>query len=688
MLNFQAALLNVNFEADYKNVLRFDNREAQENYFNCASLFVNAPSINFNASNLFETVIDYTLPEGESITELLSKNYCIIKDNSSTKTYNYYYYFITNAYQNSGTQIRLELELDVFNTYYIDVEFTDCQILRAHLNRWVDNGNGTISFDSTMNSPLFERENIKANGLRTTTRSFLNLYNYSISNTAAANWLNENIVCWQYIFVAPKIDSTDEQGNPTSSGYTLPLGNGSLGNKAVFFDQTYLRTGADNSATIGTGLTAIAIPVFKGNKKIVCKIGNYTLQVQGNALYYFTKQNEGYSYIYTTKASAMPPFFNLPSSFTYKITDNGNELDITCNDWQRSTSIGGNLTYGLDFGPKAGLQAGTKLKAITDLSISNNRYIGAFYVAAQDPAIKVTYKNAGRIRTYDKSFIAQDTLPNLPDYEPKLLNSDYYNLKIGTPTSSFDYDVQKLRQSDIEIYYTEPLTPDITKTYTRYAGQAQSIYLPLTSQNFTGDVSSNDTSLIQTTSQYQSMLANNKNYFLQNSINRATSLIGAGVGVAANIAQQNYGTAVLGGIGGIMQAATNKINEGLTVDNMRSAPASIQNARGNALLEIAAYKLGPVVEEQNITLNEMYLINDYLSQYGYSYNRVGNIKDFDNIRSRYNYVQALLQEVKGVNISRKVHETLTKAFERGVRFWNKDDFSYKYQNYENWLKEG
>lgn len=695
MLNFQAALLNVNFENDYKNVLRFDNREAQESYFNCASLFLTAPNINFKASNLFETTIDYTINENESINELLSKNYCIIKDNSPNKTYTYYYYFIKNSYQNSGTQIRIELELDIFNTYYIDLEFTDCQILRAHLNRFIDNGDGTVSFDGTPQSKLFEREPLKELPQRTISRTKLNIYTNLVPSTTVANWLNNNVICWKYIYLA------------SSTNYkTTNLANENIEKPLT---STYLR-GNDidgNTQGLNTYLTAMCVPVLRSGVSITIKMTartgpgtipsakSFTFNVLSDVESFINK-NSGFSYIYATKLSPVPPFDSafFDSNVTYSAGSTSLEITIpSASGWSDLSNYNDSTSAFEYWGDLFKNNCGTHIKTISASGIANTFGV-MFYVQSQQSTLTLPYTINNFERTFNKSIFTPSLVHNIK-FNPKLYSSDFKSLDIGTQVSKFNYDIQKLNDNELQINYTEPLVPDITKSYTRYSGKDNSVYLPLTSANYTGDVGSNDTSLIQVTSQYQQMLANNKNYFLQNSLNRninfSKGIVNNALGGIGNGLSGNWG-GVASNISGLAFAGVDmwasQQQEAYTVDNMKSAPQSITNAQGNAPFNFIVSGIGIYAEEQSALQNELEAADEFMLQYGYTVNRLGNIKDYDNIRTNYNYLQAELQEIKGVNISNIVRNKFVAIFQRGVRLWNNDSYSFKFENYENWLKEG
>lgn len=658
MLNYQAALINVPFDIDCRNVLRFDNREAQENYFQVASLFLNAQQINFNAGSLLETSIIYNKGQAESLTDLLSKNYCIIKDNSPEATLKYYYYYVKNIMQDSASQVKVLLELDIFQTYYIDLEFTNCEIIRANLNRFIPNEDGTISFNGETNSPLFTREKIKDASKRLISRQKINIYtNLNIPNNIQ-QWLYDNVLGWVYFYFDP------------NHGFNIVNEDGSVGENIKFIST---KTTTLEGGIIDTRLCAACVPLLKEGSRFTVTNGLGTFGINISSLDRFLNANNQAAYIYAMKISACPPFNNLAqTNNTWTISTDGKTLALS-GQWISNTSL--TVNYGWDYS-----------KGYLHTKIINRKYPGngaIFYCEKQAPYIELNVSTTCQY-TFNKSDII-GSIKN-PKFNPKLLNSDYYGVNIGIENSTFEYDAQKLNTQNIDILYSEPLSPDITKIYIRYKGNNNGIYKNVSSESWVGDVSNNDTSLVLVTDKYQEMLANNKNFYLQNTINRVSGAAQGIMGTGINIAAGNYGAAVSSGVGAIGGFVTSLINEQLTVDNMRSAPSSVQNAKGNILLNAMCTGIGPYLEQYEILDTEKIMINDYLVQYGFSYNKLGNIKDFDNIRKYHNYIEADIQETTGINISRAVHDKFKSAFKNGVRFWNTDSFSYENENYERWLE--
>lgn len=663
MVNFQAVLINTKFDIDCRNVLRFDTREAQESYFDVASLFLTAQSVNFNAGSLIETTIIYRAKDTESVNDLLSKNYCIIKDNSTNATLKYYYYFVKNIIQDSGNQLKVWLELDIFQTYYIDMTFTDCEILKAHLNRFVDNGDDTVSFDGRVESKLFEREEVQNVSKRLKSRKKVSLYqNITNMTQSVQEWIDENVLCWVYVY----LDS--------SHGFDIIQADGSTAG-GIRFLETKIHT-IGNNGSISTKLTAACVPILKSGKNfridatVTFPQTTYSIFIGQNVLERFMNNNDGSSFIYSMKISANHPFYNLNNSTTWTISGDGNTL-----------TLGGNFTInqGTGFSLGRDYSNGDTHVKMTDYQAG----WGLIYVEDQQASIEASFSTSFQY-TFNKNEIVGAQKNS--KFNPKLLSSDFASVNVGNENSNFEYDAQKLNKNNLKALYSEPLAADITKTYIRYEGEENAIYNEETSKNFTGDVNSNDTSLVQVTTAYQNMLANNKNYFLQNTINRGLDVGKGLISTGFNIATGNIFGAISSGIGSIVSPVADLIKQKLTIDNMKAAPSAIQNAKGNILLNLMSSELGLIVEEYEILPNEKEIINDFMCQFGFTVNQIGNIKDFDNIRKFYNYVKAEIQETGGINISKTVHDKFKEFFARGVRFWNNDNFSYAQENYERWLE--
>lgn len=674
-LRFQIALTNVSFDENYENVLRFETREEQEEFFDVSTLFSNAINVNFVARNLVDTQAFFRMPTGTSLVDMLTKNYAIVYDTQDDR---YLYYFIKRIAQDDSNQVQLNLTLDVFQTFYIDTTFSDCLIERANLNRFIDSGDNTISFDGTLNSKLFEREPIKNVAQHLSARHEISVNTNSNDELQNATddvlaWLDEHVLAWVYYFVDATHSFVTYESQPTTTT-TLPAG--AIGHFSVHT--------SDGVMSMPVGV--IAYPIMKTGSSMtmnaIDRTGTTIATMQVSGVQDFLDLNGGASYVWGAKVSQVSPLrFYETGTSTIEYSIDGNNLTITA---------------------KYDYENGVFRNTVTNnQNIKLIRYYANycfFSPLIQTPTITSSL-NLDKKFNFSKNELIGAIKQTR--FNPKLLSSDFYSLRIKADNTSdgFDYDLQKLNHNNLVIERTEVVTPDISRIYARIQGTEGTCYLPDTSSNYTGDVAQNDASLILASSAYQTMIANNKNYFLQNSINRwtnlGTSALASGAAIATGAATGNV-IGIVGGALGVAKTgvdlAKSFVNENLTVDNLKNAPGSIRNAQGNIMLSFSVAPIKTFVEEYDALPNELQIANDYMDAYGFTYNRIDNIKNNDNIRHFHNYIQAAVSEVTGV--SNEIRQIFVDAFGRGVRFWNASNiqdksnpFDYSMENYENWLAE-
>ena len=650
--NFQIALTNVPFDNEFNNVLRFGSRLEQEAYFNVNTLFLNAPKVNFNVGAFEITNVFVNYPAGTDLTALMNNNYAIVKDTTNNI---YYYYFVEMCLQDSGTQLALNLKMDIFQTYYIDVNFTDCNIRRAHLNRWIDNGDNTVSFDGTVNSQLFEAEQMPQFPKRLTKRTKIELDIDKTSNSPLNEWLHK-VAYWQYVFVASSpIDLKFDSGNITAKLDKL----------------TYYNENTDLSG-INSGCAVLCFPIMKGaydlgGLKFSDGQGN-TLDINEASLINFMAFNQNTSYFYASKISIMPPFvYRQYSNSEYSIS--GDTLTIN------ATPYSNNWTFGY-----------------LDIYKVMGSY-GIIHLRGQvlEP-LKSKYTLSDNF-SFSKSYIKSYKRLTL---NPKLLCENFKELKLTSVSDSFNYDIQKLNAKNVNVLYSEPITPDVTRSYMRL--ETTGIYIPECAENYTGLLSSQDNSLPIQNDQLSAWLASNKNYFMQATVGAIGQVANGLIGGIVGGSTKGVGGAIVGATTGLATTGINVMtkfaNLELTIDNMRSAPGTLKNINGNAPLNSNISKIGLYIEEYSALINELEIANDKMFMFGFSYNKIGSIKNFDNIRHYFNYIEADVEMITSNThkLSNIIKSRFKEAFNRGVRFWNAEQnvfdgtFSYANENYERSLE--
>jgi hypothetical protein len=210
-----------------------------------------------------------------------------------------------------------------------DVDFGDCFIEKTHLNRFVDNGDGTVSFNGGIESPLFEREDTQNVSKRLVSRKVLR-YKYARKNRAS-QWFSDNILGWIYAFfpkqnikAIPPITLKSENEGEISLNQL----------KYEFYD---------NKNTLNGQFIVLYAPIYKTNKKIVLKdIMRSEPNIFGTNIFYSMRYltpsadflqlfiNRGANgNIFSLKFSTKPPFdVNKDFSADFVVDESGNLVGI------------------------------------------------------------------------------------------------------------------------------------------------------------------------------------------------------------------------------------------------------------------------------------------------------------------------------------------------------------------------
>lgn len=660
------------FEATSTKTAQQVQIEYWESKISCDYEQIKAPNLNSIdiTSQVYKNTNNYEL------FDLTNKNYAIIKVEQNGTPIRYYYYFITNAQIGAQNQVLFDLKLDTIQTYIFneDLEFSDCLINRAHLNRFKTYGSfNFVRFNSDTDSPLFEREEFYNVPKRLISRQKLSL-NTTFSTGVTPNgdptspidkWLDNNVVCWAYVYVDP----TPDEAYKINVDVSAPQNNA----PAEFLTAKDYRIGADiysvesnntgTNSSLPSEMITFCFPIYKTNKTLRLKRGNsdYSVELGYKAYSYFKKYNSS-DYIFTVKLSNLPPFSKFSyenHSIDYTIEDNG---DLTLCD----ISWGQNEDYAVKF---------LNLNAYTICYDSSNYALAE--VDCQQPYVESKEVIASPNFSFQTSEIigAQKN----PKFNPKLILEDFYTCKITDETSSgFNYDLLKLGKNRIKVKYYEPLVTYTTKNYITISNLDENgIYIPETNFNFTGAVNSNDYSLIYVSDYYKQVLAQNKNFYEQQNWELAKGIFGSLTNITnpASLPSSLFNTGV------------QSLQIGLTLDNMKSAPGSLKNAKGNAYFNLISSSFGVFLEEYDMLPNEKEIINNHMDLYGFTYNKVDNIKNVWNIRKYHNYVQANIDAINGVSMSNTARADIKQRFQNGLRFWNSDNIQYSLENYENWLED-
>ena len=271
--------------------------------------------------------------------------------------------------------------------------------------------------------------------------------------------------------------------------------------------------------------------------------------------------------------------------------------------------------------------------------------------------------------TFTKQQIIQGG--NSKELNPKSRSFENVTLRLKSFDGSiFDYDLQKLNSNKFKFLYSEVIQAEITKYYVRIVPSG--LYVEESKNSLLGIVGSSDMTFSISNDQWDSYLANNKNFWLQSSF----KLFGES---AETIGRSAVAGSKLGIAGGIASAGVNIISslfdKAMTIDNMKEAPDSLKQSAGNPLFLINIIPITIFVEIHKVLDCVLENKNDFNKLYGYAYDRIDNLSNVDNIRQSYNYIEADVENISAP-ISNIEKERLKQKL-KSIRFWNDDVIQYQ-----------
>ncbi|MFQ9422949.1 MAG: hypothetical protein ACLR3U_02920 [Christensenellaceae bacterium] len=673
--NYWLGLLDFPFDMNGEDTRYFENKGQQSSYFEGKIADGGAPFVQIEAPNLDSLFITQQVYQGNTALNnqfnLANKNYAVIRVMENSMPIRFFYYFITKATIGAGGKMLLDLRLDTVQSFFFDpkISFSDCMIERAHLNRFqaIPEDSTKVKFTSDPNSKIFNAEEGMNFPKRLVSRNKLSLK--FTGNAAVDDWLNENVAYWVYVFIDSKPKIKNEKGEEVSSNYsvydltpdnsTVPL---SLVNEIQYLNPTpfFIHEGLKGATS------CICYPVYRNASKVIITQSSLTntirIYIRGYGRDGFEKLNSNTSYYYTIKLSILPPF------------DFSDHMSIVNGNLIIETNEAGEYLSMLDYSFQAiatSINSGIKSGVLVGFNQMKKE------IETEDYEI---YRNL----PISKAAIMGRKPPHYP-YNPKLNGQNFKELVITAANGdSFTYDVQKIVEPYISFMYSEPIQPEITKYYMRL--NPTGLYLTGTEENYTGLVGSTDNSLAFANDQYSAFIANNKNFYLQSNMKIATGILKSASNAVGEVFSGKAGSAAMGLLTSGVDAAVSFVDRSMTVDNMKNAPSQLKNANGNVIFNMFATDLGLYVEEYIALEGDLKTANDFMNLYGFSFDSVANVKDYVHIRKYHNYIKAQLQGITG-NISNTARDDLRQRFANGIRFWNQDNISYQYENYELWLED-
>lgn len=681
-VSYQLGLLDFPFDLNGEDTRYFNSEEEQQEYFenkveNGDTPFMPIEAPNLDSLFITSQVYQENTPLVNGQFNISNKNYAVIKVTyTGIKNPRYFYYFITKSKICTEGKVLLDLQLDTVQTFFFDpdISFSDCLIERAHLNRFepaTESGGDYIKFISDPSSKIFNAEEGMNFPKRLVSREKLNLK--FTGNSVVDDWLNENVAYWVYVFIDPTAEyKVTELG--TSNSVTLKPN--------LEHNNGHLVGTSEYPTGMASPTKCICYPVYKngeiggtasGSKNVIifhAQIKDVdVILIDSTKKFEENNQDTGEkSHYYSIKISIVPPIDKLDSSLNSVTINENNCLVINAME-----SEGSGVEY-------VGVQINGKMRTI---NVDSNKCIifGSDQTRGGLSSINIPLGENGNIL---KSQILEPQVPN-PDYNPKLNGQNFKELIITAANGEeFAYDIQKIVDWEPYFLYSEPIQPEITKYYMRL--NPTGLYLEGTEENYTGLVGSTDNSLAFTNDQYAAFIANNKNFFLQSNFKLLTGATKSIFDITGKALTGNISGAAGSGLSAGLDIAQSLIDRSMTIDNMKNAPDQMKNANGNVIFNMFATDLGLYVEKYSALDGDLKTANDFMNLYGFSFDSIANVKDYVHIRKYHNYVKAQLQGITG-NVSNTARDDLRQRFAQGIRFWNQDEISYQYENYELWLED-
>lgn len=632
-------LCNTQLDRNNDNVLLFNNKNDLYNYYYNLTDKVITDEVNFNANDLINTSVFVRVGNNLNLFKILNYNYCIVIQNEADEKL---YYFIERSYQDSGNNIKLDLKIDVFNTYIAPLLINNNNMQglleKTHLDRFIKQGtNYKYNFKDT--SPFFERDDLKNLSKRATKKFELKFKIDNKENSNFNNFITNNVACWQYIYLSK---------NPNYSYFNFDGTNPNTQKIASML--YYMDEEGVYQSFADSNFVVLVAPIMRTSKIISITNGTITREWNLTALEYFLTQNNDYANVQAIKYSLLPPFEIKDYDGLYTIDNDGNMI--------------------INNGSSNFISASNNTSASIVKRIRENDVSKGFELYLDNYIDKISF--------------TQNEIDE--EKQPKLFNEDYATYKLFVGGQQYEFPISKTSNKPSFIY-REILAPDITKanicfnpTSSNYP--SDSVFKNISTEDFTGFNLTIDLSMWFPSNQLDNYLANNKNY-LQIFNNKQTlaqqlftlDSVQGTINGTINNGIQGFATGINNALFGsgklLITQMTERQNMELTLNNMDNAPETTSNVNSNPILIYAVSKLKLYIEKLEILPFEKQILIDNFKMFGYNYNKIEYIKDFYKTRKYYNYLQSLIYEVDAP-YSEAVKDEIKNVFANGVRIWHAD----------------
>lgn len=635
-MSIQYLLTNVTFDNTYKNVPYFSNVTDRDIALIGDKQFTTT-NHNFNFGNVLYTSFVVNTYNWE--------NYLIIKDTNN----HYRFYFVTQCDYKSVNQWVLTLELDVITQYINGIDSTvlsDCYVERAHCNRFKYQNN-ELRFDISNESQIIQSEK----NINMVTKYRNDVKPVYCENVNVNRWLNNNVLCWVYYYV--------DKSHPASFEGAIYETNMTI--------NTFTRDLKSSSYTIGqTKLTneysIIACPVYKEDSKIYIIDKEHRQSGCLDKIENYRVKNNDNSYIYNIKYSMKSPVdFNDITPYVSFDESNNMIIEYTANygfssyeDWE----IGDATIIG-----NSGI-----IPEIVDGVLCAHRTSSCF-INVNTIEQEFSEIDIWSVLVFNPNAIVRGRASTT--YEPKILVDCRHVVIRDSSNGEWVYPALYFNKAKVKPIYTEP--NNITNTNYYYRLEPTGIIPQFDDKNWNGIANTVDYSQQIANNNYESFIANNKNFLLTKQVQQLP----------------NIAFGMLGDVSSIGNIASSVFDTMTQIGNIKNKPNTMACVNDTVELNLTVnkgIKLYVDIDEPRDVDKQQYF--NYIYSHGYQLNKFCNPCDYIGTRKYFNYVKC---ELEGVNIAApdNVINKIRSIFRNGVRLWNEyeDMYNYNMENYERWLEE-
>lgn len=660
---------NVPFSNNYRNVILFNSKEAQENYFKSLPSLIK-DDFKYQRNN-------GTLMYPSDRDTVLQYNYLMFKNKAYSDKY--FYAFITNVSYVNPSTCEISFELDVFQSWFLDVSFQPTYIERQHCRRW--NSDGTPVINTVPESLEFGSEYI--------TKSITGVNSAGKDDTSTT--ISSTVVRWCVLVVA--VDGEIVWGESENQRWSDFSVFGNNVNEVMYFvSPIQVKVGSKNN---------LIDNLFQSDSVALRGVDGL-----GRILECFR-----YGSLLSKKLVSAYITDELPIDYSISF-NSSNVLTITSNDLTVATlNVGENkfisLPSTIDLLRVDQLRSKQYFK--TKQGVSVNKYSALKSGITESKLLMYPYSYNLLTNLSGDQFIIKNEYVSGSNINIKVLASlgttqktayiiDNYlgngNRSVAPVLDNGIIDASPNRLTTID---------DYTAAYIQ--GNMNTIQQGIQATHDTTNLNNRIAQNNADTSSAITKVRNNAN-MNQAIVSGATGIIGGGIGdVFQGLNQGGYigagiGGGIAKGVGGIINAGiqnsantkvTNLENANMIQNTalrgelanqqaIAGANAKVQDARnmadnvnlqgGNVDFMTGYGTKGAYLVAKQITPEYINILQNYFSRYGYAYHRM----EVPNLKSRqsWNYIQTVGANIIG-NIPQMFIDALEGLFNSGITLWHTTD---------------